>query len=50
MGCFGGGHDSENGSERKTDSNPRLSAWEAYVLPLNYSCVSTVMAISTKVL
>ena len=30
----------------RRDSNPRLSAWEADVLPLNYSRVSAVMAIA----
>jgi hypothetical protein len=34
----------------RRDSNPRLSAWEADVLPLNYSRVSAVMAIGTEVL
>jgi hypothetical protein len=30
----------------RRDWNPRLSAWEADVLPLNYSRVSAVMAIA----
>jgi hypothetical protein len=34
----------------RRDSNPRLSAWEADVLPLNYSRMSAVMAIGIKVL
>jgi hypothetical protein len=34
----------------RRDSNPRLSAWEADVLPLNYSRVSAVMAIGAEVL
>jgi hypothetical protein len=34
----------------RRDSNPRLSAWEADVLPLNYSRVSAVMAIGSEVL
>jgi hypothetical protein len=34
----------------RRDSNPRLSAWEADVLPLNYSRVSAAMAIGTEVL
>jgi hypothetical protein len=34
----------------RRDSNPRLSAWEADVLPLNYSRVSAVLAIAGEVL
>ncbi len=33
----------------RRDSNPRLSAWEADVLPLNYSRTSAVTAISTEI-
>jgi hypothetical protein len=34
----------------RRDSNPRPSAWEADALPLSYSRVSAVMAISSEVL
>ena len=34
----------------RRDSNPRPSAWEADILPLNYSRMSAVMAISAEVL
>jgi hypothetical protein len=34
----------------RRDSNPRLSAWEADVLPLNYSRVSAVMTIGAEVI
>ena len=30
----------------RRDSNPRPSAWEADILPLNYSRMSAVMAIA----
>jgi hypothetical protein len=50
MGNGLSGNSSRSEVSGRRDSNPRPSAWEADALPLSYSRVSAVMAISSEVL